>query len=121
MIEACEYKRSFLQYHPFITIITNIDLDHLDYYKNLDDYISAFQSLVDQTSGFVVISESDENSLKLNIPKEKKIIVGEKISYFAKVEMFETGEIFYEAKTLEIPEISLQIPGNHILQDARLS
>lgn len=120
MIEACEYKRSFLQYHPFITIITNIDLDHLDYYKNLDDYISAFQSLVDQTSGFVVISESDENSLKLNIPKEKKIIVGEKISYFAKVEMLETGEIFYEAKTLEIPEISLQIPGNHILQDARL-
>ena len=120
MIEACEYKRSFLQYHPFITIITNIDLDHLDYYKNLDDYISAFQSLVDQTSGFVVISESDENSLKLNIPKEKKIIVGEKISYFAKVEMLETDEIFYEAKTLEIPEISLQIPGNHILQDARL-
>ena len=116
MIEACEYKRSFLQYHPFITIITNIDLDHLDYYKNLDDYISAFQSLVDQTSGFVVISESDENSLKLNIPKEKKIIVGEKISYFAKVEMLETDEIFYEAKTLEIPEISLQIPGNHILQ-----
>ena len=91
MIEACEYKRSFLQYHPFIAIITNIDLDHLDYYKNLDDYISAFQSLVDQTSGFVVISESDENSLKLNIPKEKKT-----------------------------PEISLQIPGNHILQDARL-
>ena len=34
---------------PYITIITNIDLDHLDYYKNLEDYISAFQSIVDQT------------------------------------------------------------------------
>lgn len=56
VIEACEYKRSFLAYHPYITVITNIDLDHLDYYKNLDDYLSAFQSLVDQTSGFVVIS-----------------------------------------------------------------
>ena len=38
VIEACEYKRSFLQYHPYITVITNIDLDHLDYYKNLEDY-----------------------------------------------------------------------------------
>ena len=76
IIEACEYKRSFLQYCPYITVITNIDLDHLDYYKNLDDYISAFQSIVDQTSGFVIISADDENSKKLEIPEEKKIIVG---------------------------------------------
>ncbi len=75
VIEACEYKRSFLQYHPYITVITNIDLDHLDYYKNLEDYLSAFQSIVDQTSGFVLISASDENSQKLIIPDEKKIIV----------------------------------------------
>ena len=75
VIEACEYKRSFLQYHPYITVITNIDLDHLDYYHDLTDYISAFQSLVDQTSGFVLISADDENSRVLNIPEEKKIIV----------------------------------------------
>lgn len=120
VIEACEYKRSFLQYHPFISIITNIDLDHLDYYRDLEDYLSAFQSLVDQTAGFVIISENDENSRKLNIPKEKKIIVGEKISYFAKIEMIETNEIFYEEKFLEIPDFDLQIPGEHILQDAKL-
>jgi len=75
VIEACEYKRSFLQYHPYITVITNIDLDHLDYYKNLEDYISAFQSIVDQTRGFVIVSRGDANSEKLNIPVEKKIIV----------------------------------------------
>lgn len=120
VIEACEYKRSFLQYKPKISIIINIDLDHLDYYKNLEDYISAFQSLVDQTENFVIISENDENSKKLQIPDEKKIIVGEKISYFAKVENLETQEIAFEKKFLEIPEIKLQIPGEHILQDARL-
>jgi UDP-N-acetylmuramate--alanine ligase len=76
VIEACEYKRSFLQYHPYITVITNIDLDHLDYYNSLEDYISAFQSIVDQTRGFVIISSDDENSKKLDIPAEKKIIVG---------------------------------------------
>lgn len=75
VIEACEYKRSFLQYHPYITVITNIDLDHLDYYKTLEDYISAFQSIVDQTRGFVIISADDENSKKLVIPPEKKTIV----------------------------------------------
>lgn len=121
VIEACEYKRSFLQYHPYISIIINIDLDHLDYYRDLSDYISAFQSLVDQTSGFVILSEDDVNSRSLHIPDEKKIIVGEKISYFAKVENLETGETTFESKTLEIPEISLQIPGDHILQDAKLA
>lgn len=75
VIEACEYKRSFLHYHPYITVITNIDLDHLDYYTSLEDYISAFQSIVDQTSGFVIISTDDVSSQKLNIPEEKKIIV----------------------------------------------
>ncbi len=120
IIEACEYKRSFLRYHPFISIITNIDLDHLDYYKDLEDYLSAFQSLVDQTAGFVIISADDENSHKLNIPQEKKIIVGDKIEYFAKVEMLETDEIFYEAKMLDIPVFDLQVPWDHILQDARL-
>lgn len=120
VIEACEYKRSFLNYRPFISIIINIDLDHLDYYRDLEDYVSAFQALVDQTSGFVIISESDENSKLLKIPDEKKIIVGEKISYFAKVENLETSEITFEEKFLEIPEISLKIPGDHILQDAKL-
>ncbi|MDR3150581.1 MAG: hypothetical protein LBU14_03010 [Candidatus Peribacteria bacterium] len=47
MIEACEYKRSFLNYKPDIVIITNIDLDHLDYYKDEEDYIFAFRQLVD--------------------------------------------------------------------------
>ena len=75
VIEACEYKRSFLQYKPYITVIINIDLDHLDYYKNLDDYIRAFQSLVDQTRGFVLVSADDENSKQLVIPEAKKIIV----------------------------------------------
>ena len=35
VLEACEYKRHFLNYNPNYTIITNIDLDHVDYYKNI--------------------------------------------------------------------------------------
>jgi UDP-N-acetylmuramate--alanine ligase len=44
--EACEYKRSFLNLSPKILIITNIDDDHLDYYKDMDDIKSAFIEMV---------------------------------------------------------------------------
>lgn len=124
VIEACEYKRSFLHYHPYITVITNIDLDHLDYYKNLEDYISAFQSIADQTRGFVIISEDDENSNKLLIPDEKKIIVGKnRVTYFPRVEedCCGTKKIYTVEKYLEIPSMNLQVPGAHLLQDANLA
>jgi UDP-N-acetylmuramate--alanine ligase len=113
-----------LQYRPYITAITNIDLDHLDYYKNLEDYISAFQSIVDQTSGFVLISGDDENSKKLNISDDKKVIVGKnKITYFPRVEEDCCGQkkIYTVEKFLEIPEMNLQVPGEHLLLDAHFA
>ncbi|MBP9779982.1 hypothetical protein KBD33_05175 [Candidatus Gracilibacteria bacterium] len=146
VIEACEYKRSFLQYRPYITVITNIDLDHLDYYRDLEDYISAFQSLVDQTSGFVIISADDENSKKLDIPEEKKIIVGNApllrgdgdsqggliskkpshhptITYFPRVEEVccNAKKCYNVEKSMPIPVMNLQVPGSHLLQDANLA
>ncbi len=48
IVEACEYKRSFLNYNPTHIIVTNIDADHLDYYKDLDDIKKAFQEFVDK-------------------------------------------------------------------------
>ena len=124
VIEACEYKRSFLQYRPYVTVITNIDLDHLDYYHDLTDYLSAFQSLVDQTTGFVLISADDKNSRALNIPQEKKIIVGNNaITYYPRVEETIEGMLstYYVEKTMPIPAMTLQVPGFHLLQDAHLA
>lgn len=46
LVEACEYKRSFLNLHPTILVITNIDADHLDYYRDIEDIKHAFQELV---------------------------------------------------------------------------
>jgi UDP-N-acetylmuramate--alanine ligase len=124
VIEACEYKRSFLQYHPYITVITNIDLDHLDYYRDLEDYISAFQSIVDQTRGFVIISADDENSKKLDIPEDKKIIVGNgEIIYYPRVEEVccSAKKCYNVEKSMPIPAMNLQVPGSHLLQDANLA
>lgn len=45
VIEACEYRESFLHFHPNILIITNMEAEHLDYYKNFKKYKEAFIKL----------------------------------------------------------------------------
>jgi UDP-N-acetylmuramate--alanine ligase len=48
IVEACEYKRAFLNLSPKHIIVTNIEADHLDYYKDLEDYQSAFKSFANK-------------------------------------------------------------------------
>jgi len=48
IVEACEYRRSFLQLQPTYLVVTNIDADHLDYYKDIQDIHDAFQSFSDK-------------------------------------------------------------------------
>ena len=50
VVEADEYNRHFLNFHPFLTVITNIEADHLDYYKDLSDVEDAFNKLVSQSA-----------------------------------------------------------------------
>ena len=56
MVEACEYRRSFLNLSPKILVITNIDNDHLDYYKDIADIVSAFNEIVRKVpkDGFII-------------------------------------------------------------------
>ena len=42
VVEACEFNASFLQFHPTVAVVTNIEEDHLDFYKDLDDICRAF-------------------------------------------------------------------------------
>ena len=51
--EACEYVDTFLQLNPFISIILNIDADHLDYFKNLDNIKKSFNKFSKQTTDFL--------------------------------------------------------------------
>ncbi len=61
--EACEYVDTFLQLNPFISIILNIDADHLDYFKNLDNIKKSFNKFAKQTTGLLVINGDDKNTL----------------------------------------------------------
>lgn len=67
VVEACEYRRSFLHLQPFGVVLLNCELEHVDYYKNEDDYVSAFQALIQKLpeEGFLVYNQEDENCRKI--------------------------------------------------------
>ena len=69
--EADEYRRHFLAYHPDYQIMTNIDFDHPDYFKDQADYTSAFQTAANQTQKGLFVWGGNERLRKLhsNIPK----------------------------------------------------
>jgi len=76
VLEADEYQGSFLNYSPFAAIITNIDREHLDYYKNLRNIKNAFLKFISniQPNGILVVNQDDKNlfSLKNKIQKIAK-------------------------------------------------
>ena len=55
--EACEYMDNFLYLNPKISVITNIEEDHLDYFKNIETIIKSFNQFADQTKQLVVVHE----------------------------------------------------------------
>ncbi len=69
VVEACEYKRSFLNLHPKHILVTNIDKDHLDYYKDINDIQSAFQSFADMLPGSGSLITHADVSLITNATK----------------------------------------------------
>ncbi|MDD2377570.1 MAG: UDP-N-acetylmuramate--L-alanine ligase [Bacilli bacterium] len=70
VLEACEYKRNFLVYEPEYAIITNIDLDHVDYYKDIADVVDAYQEYANNASKMVIACGDDPytHSLEVNTP-----------------------------------------------------
>lgn len=69
-LEACEYKRHFLAYNPYYTIVTNIELDHTDYYKDLDDVMDAFNEFVSKARKAVIMCGDDENNRRIKTDKK---------------------------------------------------
>jgi len=70
VMEACEYRRHFLAYHPDYAVMTNIDFDHPDYYKDIEDVFDAFQSMALQVKKAIIACGDDEHLQKIqaNVP-----------------------------------------------------
>jgi len=70
ILEACEYRRHFLAYTPYYAIITNIDLDHVDYFKDIDDVMDAYLEYANKAEKMVIACGDDRYTrfLKINKP-----------------------------------------------------
>jgi UDP-N-acetylmuramate--alanine ligase len=68
IVEADEFDRSFLHLHADIAIITSIDIDHLDVYKDKKDLLQAFNQFVAQIkiNGFLLIEDSVKHEIEAN-------------------------------------------------------
>jgi UDP-N-acetylmuramate--alanine ligase len=71
VVEADEYNRHFLNFNPFVSVITNIEADHLDCYKDLADIKSAFEQLKSQSKNVIAdYSKFLDKVPKLLVPGE---------------------------------------------------
>lgn len=121
VLESCEFQRHFLAYHPDYSIITNIELDHVDYYKDMDDYLDAFQTFVSQTKKRCVIFGDDPylRKLKYSTPVSTYGLGPDNDYRAVHVEQGPFGMRFdceYQGKV--IAHIELSEIGDPFLQDA---
>lgn len=65
IVEGDEYKQKMVKLFPETTVITNIEEDHLDVYRDLNHIVETFQQLVTQTAGKVFLNRQDVNSASL--------------------------------------------------------
>lgn len=74
VIEACEHREHFLLYDTDYALITNVERDHVDYYKTVESYRQAFVDMIQQTRKKVILTPSVIESLWRSILSEKVII-----------------------------------------------
>ncbi len=68
-LESCEYRRHFLAYTPYYAVILNIDLDHVDYFKDINDIISAYEEFANKATKMVIACGDDDNTRKMKLDK----------------------------------------------------
>ena len=126
IMEACEYQDSFLHFYPTSEIILNIDLDHLDYFKNLKDLQKSFLSYAKRlpNGGFLVLNGDDENTMAISYPdnikvltygiKNKTDVMAQNISYddlgYPEFDVYVDNNFYIH--------LHLQVLGNHNIYNA---
>mgnify|MGYP005790332133 FL=1 len=121
VLEACEYKRHFLAYHPYYAIITNIDLDHVDYYQDIDDVISAYTEYANNAEKMVIACGDDPYTHSLEVDKpifyygldEDNDIIAKEVEYTENGTSF---DVFIEDNYYG--HFDLKLFGKHMLLDA---
>ena len=103
VIEADEYMASFLNYWPKIIVLTSIEADHLDYYKNLKNVLKTFKKYISHLpkNGTLIVNKNDKNIRQIIKNRKQKTI-------------------FYSTKQPEAKLLKkiLKLPGQHNISNA---
>lgn len=116
VIEADEHFASFLNYWPKVIVLTTLEEDHLDYYKNLKNILKTFKEYVGHLpkDGVLIVNKDDKNT--------RALIFREKISARSstKIKNFSALVQNYSLKQPEAKEIKkiLKVPGDHNISNA---
>lgn len=123
--EACEYTNSFLSFYPKVSVILNIDEDHLDFFKDLDDIRNSFRLFAQNlpADGTLIINGDIDNyegiieGLSCNI-----ITFGRSKAcdyYVSNIRYDSKGGTGFKLNTpTGVHELNLQVPGEHNILNA---
>ncbi len=124
VFEACEYRDSFLSFHSDVAVILNIELEHLDYFHNIDQILKSFGKFSDNLSqgGKLVINMDDRNTRLVadHVRPDVKVITCSATDatadyYPTNVEYDEDACASYTIHEQGKPaaKVRLRIPGDH--------
>ena len=123
--EACEYVDTFLQLHPAVSVLLNIDADHLDYFKTVDNIVKSFHQFATQTSQMLVVNGDDQR-----VMKSVSGLSGQKIVTFGRSDKndYYPAELNEEDTACEdftlmfrgerLGRVNLAVPGEHNMTNA---
>ncbi len=126
VLESCEYYNSFLSFSPTVAVILDIEADHLDFFKDLEDVkksFRAFANLVPSYTGTVVVNLDDRNTMDAVDGVRRRIVTfglspdadirAKNIDWKGGVSEF---DVVYKMKTY--CHVRLNVPGLHNVKNA---
>lgn len=128
VMESCEYQDTFLHMSPDVAVILNIDEDHMEYFKTLDNLILSFTKFANSAAKAVIYNGDDANTLKAveGITGKEMISFGfrDTNDYYAKnIEEISGAYTRFDIvhKGEKLGTVSLAVPGKHNILNALAS
>ena len=126
VVEADEFDRSFLSLTPTIAVLTTLETDHLDCYRDLEDIKGAFIQFANKVPfyGFVVLCLDEPALLDIMPQMARKRVVTYGLNPQADVQATDirhkdnTSTFMVVRSGKELGEVTIQVPGNHNIQNA---
>ena len=125
VIEACEFSETFLKLTPYMSVVLNIDNDHLDYYGSMGELKFAFKRFALMTHFMIFANADDKNTMDVMYTLDRRVrtfAIDNAADYRAvNVQEYKPGFFEFDLKewdTNELGHIRLAVPGRHNIYNA---